>query len=256
MTVPARYRDSFRIRAAETDLYGRLQSRTLCMLLQEAATAHAAALGVAVETLLERDVAWVLAELRVAMSSWPQTGDTVTIETWPSAAGRTLTERRFRLADADGKTIGSALTLWLVMDTVRRRPGRLPGFVLEAVGRVVGDAQPDALGSLPELEAIDHERALSVRYGDLDMVHHANNAAFVEWAAECVPETLRDACDPSEIEIRFLSECRLGDAVLSQGQIVERGDRTAVHHRLIRKRDGVVVARGRTVWRPRAPIGR
>jgi acyl-ACP thioesterase len=256
MTVPARYRDTFRIRSAEVDLFGRLQPRTLSLLLQEVATAHAAALGVAVETLLERDVAWVLAELRVAMSSWPRHGDRVTIVTWPSAASRTLTERRFLLLDGSGETIGNALTLWLVMDTDRRRPGRLPGFVAEAVGRVVGDAQPDSLVSLPELETIDFERRLSVRYGDLDMVHHANNAAFVEWATECVPESVRDVSDPASIEIRFLAECRLGDGVQSEGQLEEHTGGTAVRHRLVRLRDGVVVARGRSLWRARDPAGR
>jgi acyl-ACP thioesterase len=255
MTVPARYRDSFRIRAAETDLFGRLQARTLCLLLQEVATAHAAALGVAVETLLERDVAWVLAELRVAMTAWPEAGDTVTVETWPSAASRTLTERRFRLTDDDGNFIGEAITLWLIMDIVRRRPGRLPDFVTEAVGRVVGSARPVPFGSLPDLEKVDYERSLTVRYGDLDMVHHANNAAFVEWASECVPEALRDGHDPVEVELRYLAECRLGDQVVSQGQVVETGPDTTVRHRLIRARDDVVVARGHTVWRERSGLG-
>ena len=95
MAAPARHVDVFPIRAFECDLHGRLLPRTFCLLLQEAASAHAAELGVAVEGLIERGVAWVLAQLRLEVHRWPRAGDRLTIETWPAAASGSRTERRF-----------------------------------------------------------------------------------------------------------------------------------------------------------------
>lgn len=60
-------RERHRVRPYETDPLGRLQVPTLCRLLQEAATAHAAELGVAVDALIGRSVARVLSQLDLDM---------------------------------------------------------------------------------------------------------------------------------------------------------------------------------------------
>jgi acyl-CoA thioesterase FadM len=58
--MTTRLGERFRVRSYETDPMGRLQVPVLCRLLQEAATAHAAELVVAVDALIESGVAWML----------------------------------------------------------------------------------------------------------------------------------------------------------------------------------------------------
>jgi acyl-CoA thioesterase FadM len=128
----ARLSKRFRVRSFEADPLGRLQVPILCRLLQEAATAHAAELGVAVDALVDSGVAWVLNRLDLHVQRWPRSDDEIVIETWPSAMNRLLTERRFRIVDSSGQETGRASTLWLVLDLERRRPVRLP-WVVEAV---------------------------------------------------------------------------------------------------------------------------
>ena len=132
----------FRIRAYETDPGGRLQAPILCQLMQEAATAHASDLGVAVETLLDRGVAWVLSGLRLEVQRWPGPDAEIVIKTWPEAANRLYTERRFEVLDPAGEILASASTLWVVLDLERRRPVRLPPVVLDVL-------QKHELGSSP-----------------------------------------------------------------------------------------------------------
>ena len=157
----ARHTESFPIRAFECDPHGRLLPRTLCLLLQETAAAHASELGVAVETLLDRGVAWVLSQLRIAVDRWPAAGETLLIETWPEAASGTRIERRFRLLDGDGKVLGEAITLWLVMDLQRRRPVRLPEYVTATFGTLVGPNRPSRLDPIPALERPELEQTLT-----------------------------------------------------------------------------------------------
>jgi acyl-ACP thioesterase len=249
MTGAARHIESFPIRAFDCDLHGRLLPRTLCLLLQEAAAAHAAGLGVAVEGLLERGAAWVLSQLRVELLRWPRAGDTLVIATWPEAASGTRTERRFLLGDAAGEELGQALTLWLVLDLERRRPVRLPEFVVAALAPVVRSSSPTRLAPIPALTEVREERRLAVGYSDLDLVRHANNAAFAEWMVECCSGELWNDYDVVELEVHYLAECRLGDAVLSQAATAGGGVRPTVLHRLLRMADGVEAARARTVWR-------
>jgi len=100
------------VRAYETDPYGRLQAPILCKLLQEAATSHAADLGVAVETLIQGGVAWVLSHLRLTVNRWPGVDAEIIVKTWPEAANRLFTERRFEVLDPTGTILATASTLW------------------------------------------------------------------------------------------------------------------------------------------------
>lgn len=250
--TPARHTKTFPIRSYECDPYGRLLPRTLCLLLQETAAAHASELGVAVETLLDRGVAWVLSQLRIGVDRWPLAGDTLLIETWPEAASRTRIERQFRLLSGDGALLGEAITLWLVMDLDRRRPVRLPDYVTETFGQLVGIERPTRLDPIPALERAELEQTLTVAYGDLDMVHHANNAAFVEWMVSCVAGSLWNTHDPAMIEVNYLAECRLGDTIVSRCGPADDGDPSTAVHSLMRTADSAEVARARSVWRPRA----
>jgi acyl-ACP thioesterase len=253
MSRPARHTEVFPIRAFECDLHGRLLPRTFCLLLQEAASSHAAELGVSVDGLLERGVAWVLAQLRLVVHRWPRVGDRLTIETWPEAASGSRTERRFVVADGAGGSIGEAITIWLVLDLERRRPVRLPDFVVTRLAAVVSSASPTRLSPIPAFGAAQHERALTVGYSDLDPVRHANNAAFVEWMVECTSGDLWESHDPAEVEVHYLAECRFGDAVVSQSAVVDGAEPPTLLHRLVRATDGVEAARARTVWRRRPP---
>jgi acyl-ACP thioesterase len=237
------------VRSYETDPEGRLQVPILCQHLQETATAHAAILGVAVETLIDSGIAWVLSRLLLEMERWPTADEDITIETWPEAASRLFTERRFEILDGSERRIGSVSTLWLVLDLERRRPVRLPAQVTDRLHEHELGPEPRKFGELAVPDPAQHELGFTVRRSDLDLAAHVNNTSYVEWAIEAVPDEVWSAADLSELEIHFLSECHHGQSVVSRSQVIDRGDDTEVRHQLVRPDDGAEVARARTVWR-------
>ena len=247
--MKAKHSDRFRVRSYETDPLGRLQVPILCKLLQEAATAHAAILGVAVDTLIENGVAWVLSRLHLEMQRWPTSDEDIVIETWPEAANRLFTERRFNVVDAADNNIGTASTLWLILDLERRRPVRLPAHVVERLGELGLGSEPRRFGDLVTPDPVDRELAFTVRRSDLDSADHVNNTSYVEWAVEAVPDEVWASHDLAELEIHFLSECHHGQTVVSRSQSVEHGDETEVLHQLVRHDDASEVARALTHWR-------
>jgi acyl-ACP thioesterase len=237
------------VRSYETDPLRRLQVPTLCRLLQEAATAHAAELGVAVDALIGRGVAWVLSRLDLDVNRWPRGEDEIEIETWPAAMNRLFTERRFRMLDAEERELGTATTLWLVLDLERRRPVRLPSQVVDNLQRL--GLSPDLVRPA-ELTAPDSatvELDFTVRRSDVDLAGHANNTSFVEWAVEAVPDEVWSSFDLAELSIQFLAECRRGQTVVTRCQLLGDDDTPEVRHQLLRREDGGEVARARTAWR-------
>jgi len=247
--MKAKHHDRFRVRSYETDPLGRLQVPILCKLLQEAATAHAAILGVAVETLIENGVAWVLSRLHLEMQRWPTPDEHIVIETWPEAANRLFTERRFEVFDASDCSIGTASTLWLILDLERRRPVRLPAHVVKRLGELGLGSEPQRFGDLVTPDPLDRELAFTVRRSDLDSAEHVNNTSYVEWAIEAVPDEVWSTAELAELEVQFVSECHQGQTVVSRSQQFDRGSDIEVRHQLMRQEDGAEVARALTIWR-------
>jgi medium-chain acyl-[acyl-carrier-protein] hydrolase len=237
------------VRSYETDPQGRLEVPILCKLMQETAVAHAAILGVSVETLMDNRVAWVLSHLDLKVERWPGPDAEITIKTWPEAASRLIIERRFEVLDSAGELSASASTYWLVLDLKRRRPVRLPAVVLEAMTKhEIGSAtvKPDRLEQ-PDL--VDLERVFTVRRSDLDLADHVNNTSYIEWAMEAVPDEVWTRQELAELQISFLSECHQGQTIVSVSQTTGDARGSEVRHQLVRREDGELAALARTVWR-------
>lgn len=236
------------MRSYEVDPRGRLQVPILCRLLQEAATEHAAELGVAVEALISTGVAWVLTRLDLTMDRWPGVGAEVVLATWPAAANRLTTERRFEISDERGQRIGAATTLWLVLDLARRRPVRIPSAVAEPLSKLGLGDRPVRPDDLAPPDRVDRELSFAIRRSDLDSAGHANNTSFVEWAVEAVPDEIWDERNLQRLEVAFLAECHRGQTVVSRaGSLADIEPRTVLHQ-LERRDDGREVARARTTW--------
>lgn len=251
--MKATLREQFKVRAYEVDPLGRLQIPILCRLLQKVAVTHAAMLGVAVETLLDRGTAWVLSRLHLALDRWPQGGDEITIATWPEAMSRLVVERRFALSTPGGESVGTVSTWWAVLDLERRRPIRLPPEAWERFREYEIGSKPVKARSLAVPEPAERELAFSVRRSDVDLSGHANNTIFVEWVMEAVPDEIWSNRDLTGLDIQFLAECHRGQTVQSRSQLVADNDATEVRHQLVRTGDGAEVARARTVWHARKP---
>ena len=244
-----RHIQRLRVRAYETDPHGRLRVPILCKLMQEAATAHAAELDVAVETLLESGVAWVLSNLSLRVESWPGPDAEIVVTTWPEAANRLYTERRFEVVDSTGGHLASAATLWLVLDLERRKPVRLPAVVLDALGKLDLGPSPMKPKNLEEPDPADREMVFTVRRSDLDLAGHVNNTSYVEWAVEAVGNGVWAHRELAELDISYLSECHRGQTVVSASQTTDVNGGCEVRHQIVRQEDGIAVARARTRWR-------
>ena len=104
--------------------------------------------------------------------------------------------------------------------------------------------------------------ATRVRRSDLDMNEHVNNASYLKWLLEDVPEGVHEAMRVAGVDIEFRAEARYGDDVVSR--CAQRaftteasdgssgrgdGDTVTMQHSLLRPRDGVELLRANTHWR-------
>jgi acyl-ACP thioesterase len=242
------WQESYRIRSYEVDCRNRLSILSTFNYMQEAASRHAAALGVSIHQLLAENHTWLLSRLKIKIAAYPRWNDQIRASTWPSGARQLFALRDFELTDTDNRPFAKALSAWLVIDLQRRRPIRIEPF-LERLKPIEGSHAIDGgLDKLPPLKHHTHETRFVVRFSDLDINQHVNNVKFVEWVIESLPPAVLNSMVLSELEINFLAEAFYGDQILAACS-PQNSDNTQFLHRLTRGQDRHELVRARTKWR-------
>lgn len=248
--TPVRWLEPFRVRAYEIDPDARLTVPSLCDWLQEAAGNHATDLGVATDRLLEEGRAWVLTRLCVSINQFPRWRAAVTVETWPSGENGLVADRDFVVSDDEGRVLASATSQWVVIDIRRRRPVRLPAEVLAITLPDRERALVPPNRPIPPPEALDVRRSFSVRRSDLDLNRHVNNARYVEWALEALPDGVDEQMICTWLDVQFRSESVYGDEIVAASGEVTHGDAGLTVRHSVARTAGDILAVLETGWRP------
>lgn len=127
---------------------------------------------------------WILRRLVIELDEWPRYLDTVLTRTWCSGIGRAWAERRSDLY-RHGHRIAQAKALWVNVAPETGFPRSLPEGFLEvfgpsAAGRTI---KPRFELPVPDDEPMAHGE-LPLRYSDLDIVDHVNNAVHLALVEE------------------------------------------------------------------------
>jgi len=236
----------FQIRYLDLDFQGKIKPEFLLNYLMDSAAEHATRLGVGVADLVSLNLIWVLSRWHIAISRYPQAGETISITTWPSTRQGRFSMREFDVLDSAGGSV-KATTSWLAVDLERKRPVKLDSFLPDfplCPDRAIEDDFPP----LPNLEKADLEQAFPVLKSDLDLNQHVNSTIYVHWALETVPKEVLFRLRPAEIEINYKAEAFYGDQILSQTQLVTGSEAPQFIHQIVRAEDGKELALLKTTW--------
>ena len=110
------------------------------------------------------------------------------------------TLRVFQVETPSGVPLVWAKTSWLLLDLASGRPVRPKAHLPRIDERYTGPIDPDFPDvPTPEPDAPCTEVPWPIRFHDLDVNAHVNNAAYFEWIFEATP------IDPMEFEPRGIS---------------------------------------------------
>ena len=196
----------------DVDPLGKARLTAIANYLQETAYVHAGKLGLGYDDLAANDTAWILSRMKIRVTERPDWDDELTVETWPRGLEKIFALRDFRISDRAGREVAEATTCWLMVNTLTRRPLRIPSDYLAFEPRTdaVFDQTPGKI-SLPDGMAFCERR--QVKYSDLDVVGHVNNVRFIEWCSDALGTDLLTGHFISGFEINFIGEARPGDEV-------------------------------------------
>jgi acyl-ACP thioesterase len=215
------WEDEYLISSYEVDAHGRMPLPNLGKFMQETAYNHANHLGFGYEHLKKQGLFWVLSRLLITINKYPHWGDKIRVRTWPSGVEGLFAYRDFKVLDSNGEIIGAAGSAWLILDTEKHRPQRQELLkertTLFSTERAL-DRRPAKITSLTEPAT---GVPFNVRFSDLDLYDHVNNAKYMQWIVDSYPEDILRQHEITSFEINFVAETKMGDEVVIHTQRIE-----------------------------------
>lgn len=208
---------NYLIRTYECDKNENLRILTLMNIFQDVADSHATEMGLGLEYCLNKGFAWVGSNYHLQILRLPKMHEKIKVLSWPAVEKKLGAIREFLVLNEQGETLIKASSQWILIDTIRRRPiglrDNLPMYqIIEE--RVIETEFP----KIADLERIDETTMFNIRFDDIDINNHVNNAVYPLWATESVDKDFRITHNPTEIEIIFKKEGHLKEKVRVETQ--------------------------------------
>lgn len=196
-----------RIRLADVDPTGRCRLDAAVRHFQDVARDDSA------DAALTSPMNWVVRRVMVEVHRSPVFQEWIRLATWCSGHGSRWAERRTEIRGEHGSHI-EAVTVWIFVDGDTGAPKQLDDDFFTIYGPTAGDRRVSARLALPTTPPDDAETTpWQVRFSDLDVLGHVNNAA--QWApVEEVRHRAGVATDGIRAELEHRAGVEPGDVSL------------------------------------------
>ncbi len=208
---------TFTVNSCDIDLKGYFKSSLILSCCQECAYMHSAEMGLGYHKLKEAGVAWVLSRINVETQRMPVWGETIKVRTWHKCQSRLFSIRDYIFYDEQQNEIIKVTSSWVVINTSTRRISRIDRLFGEEALCLIMNSEASAIDEEAKKVDIPKEQTLLiehiVRYSDIDVNQHVNNAKYLEWICDLSPLQLYSDYSLSSIVINFNHEATLGEVV-------------------------------------------
>lgn len=211
----------------EVDLKNVLKPSALLNFLQDMATINAEMLGFGPSFSFPKNYAWFLIKYRMEFDNYPENLTQMVIKTEARGISKLWANRDFELSTTDGKRLGRMSSQWLLIDLATKKI--LPmKKVLDFIPEFVSRENELEYNKIKPLEKVDFEKSFEIRYEDIDVNQHVNNANYIVWAFEPLPIEFKLSHKMKSLDILYKKEITYGHNVLSQIEFDE-GNKTSIH---------------------------
>ena len=173
---------AYRVRFDECGPDGNVRTSSLLRYAQDVAWIHSELMGFDRAWYGERGLAWVVRAMELAIVAPIPLGSVIDLST-EVAGFRKVWARRRSEGLVGGEAVAWAHTDWVITDTRRGMPGRVPAEIQSAFLATTRGFEP-ARVPLPPPAADATWLALRARPQDVDPMGHVNNAAYVDYLEE------------------------------------------------------------------------
>ncbi len=218
------------IRYSDIDFDKKLKPSSLLNFMQDIASENAEKYGFGYSYIYPQNLMWVLLKYRIEFNEYPTNVNTLKLMTEPRGYNKLFAYRNFELFNNDSnKLFAKASTMWALVDfntmeMVNCENTLADNPIMEKYQSNGNDLKFD---KIPALTKVDYEEKFKVRYNDIDINMHANNANYIIWALEPLSYQFRKEHQLKNIDIVYKKEIKYGEKLITQVQVLENN--TTVH---------------------------
>ena len=196
---------------------------SLCNFLQESAWRHATHLGVGYEKMNQSNHIWVLVRMLIEMEEYPKWDEEIQISTWPAGLDGLLAFRGFKITGSDGRPLGEASQVWMIIDKVTRRPQKFEGISIPEANNGITRLKIDHAARIILPSKLEKRHLQSVQYTDIDSYGHTTNARYAAMIMNTFDTQWHEAHHLKTFEINFMHESRFADELQMKASNPDNG---------------------------------
>lgn len=206
----------YQLKYYEMDFRMVLKTSALMNFLQDMATINAEMLGFGYSFTYPKNYGWFLIKYHMEFDDYPQELDEIIIKTEARGLSKILAFRDFEIWSKDNKKrLGRVASNWMMIDLNTKNILPLAKVVdfMPAFEKRETDLQFQKI-SAPQ--RVDFEKIFEIRYDDIDVNQHVNNANYIVWAFEALPYDFKSQHKLKTLDIVYKKEIAFGNNVVSQ----------------------------------------
>ena len=214
------YENRYEVLPLATDRFGRMLPSMMLRLSQQISGEHCTILGVDQPYLDAKGLFWAIIRSDLQITRLPAAEEKLTLRTWPLPTTRTAYPRAVIAYDEAGEEVFRVSSLWILMDR-ESRAMVLPG----KSGVEVNGIEPEAVSLPRSLSPIipTASENRSVRFLDLDKNQHMNNARYMDWVYDALPDGFHESHALHHAALCYLNEARFGQALTLGWAFTDQG---------------------------------
>ena len=188
--MPAIHIEKFKVRHYECDTYGHLNNAVYLRYMQQAGIEAAAAVGFTDEMHISSNRSWIPRITSIDYLHPVRYSEKLEIKTWVEGVRRVQSRRRYEFRkEGNSELIATAYTDWVFVDLETGTPVTIPTDVLSAFypeGIPQTPMTRQHFPQAPPAPAGVFKVNRRVEWGYSDPMRHLNNAAYLNYAEDCV----------------------------------------------------------------------
>ena len=201
-----------KVRYSEIGSDGRISLGAILDAFQNTSNLQSESLGLGINYLKQKNIAWVLSAWQVIIEKRPVIFDEITVGTKAYDFKGMYGYRNFCILDDKGDMIVKANSIWVLIDTETGRPIK----VSEEESLPYGSEGKIKIDGIPE-----EKEEFPVRKYCIDTNGHVNNAQYVIMAEEYLP----DEFDVRQIRVEYKNQAKYGNLIFP---VVYLGDEKVI----------------------------
>ena len=204
---------SLKITAYDVDANDRLRINRVFDYFQDAASNDAERLSFGYKDFIPKSLFWVLSWVKIEYINYPKFMDEVKIQTWGKKQHKLYSMRDFLMFNSKDEIIIRGTSAWLLLDSKSLRPKILTKLYPDLKMLDTKDALPDLPQKINSVIEMEMVYAKKIRYADIDLNQHTNNAKYVKLLLDCFDHNFHKNHCVKSLTISFAAETKFGEEI-------------------------------------------